>query len=99
MSSSKPSGYDVEAEDVDRCRKCGARSHQLCDRYKLQVPVMCPRDALGRTETRVPDPEASLGAELCYEALRSTHDRFDPREVAAPDERLIELDFDSGDGR
>lgn len=85
--------------DVDRCRKCGARGGQLCDRFKLQVPVVCPRDAQGRTEIRELDPGASLGAELCFEALRSAHDRFGLSPVPVRDERTAELDFEAEESR
>jgi hypothetical protein len=78
--------------DAALCHKCGARSHQVCDRYKIQFPIACPRDAQPRGAV-MPDPDASLGAELCYEALRSTHDRFDPRAASPRDERPAELDF------
>lgn len=87
---------DIAAEDVTRCRKCGARGHQLCDRYRLALTVVCPRDAMPRDPLAAADHQ--FGADLCAAALRGNDARFDETPLET-DARFIELDFHAGETR
>jgi hypothetical protein len=87
---------DVAFVEPERCEKCDAHSHQPCDRFRLQKPLVCPRQAPGRTNDDA-DPDRHVGQSICREALQGNFERFPAQ--AEVELELAELDFHAGEDR